>query len=148
MKPYALYTLLILGFSIPLFSQAQQQKGLIQRNFDSLVFYPDSTIQYAYRLKRGKLHGFAVEYDSLGKTKYIGQYKRGKKYGRWEHYRGYYAYHDRREKKDDLMFLNHGFYSYYYHHKIRLKNFKELYESLLGFAPNDLDVIRKVLFLY
>jgi hypothetical protein len=78
--------ILLLVFSIFFFNDAfaQAEKNAILTNFDSIVYYTDSTIESAYTLKRGKAHGYAIEFDSLGRPYAIGKYSKGSKDGNWK----------------------------------------------------------------
>jgi len=62
---------------------AQGNNDHIINNFNTLEYYPDSTIKVAYNLKRGKIRGYCVEYDSSGIPEWIGKYRNGLKHGEW-----------------------------------------------------------------
>lgn len=64
-------------------ASAQAQKNAILANFDSIAYYPDSTIESAYKVRKGKAHGYAIEFDSLGRPVAIGKYVKGEKDGGW-----------------------------------------------------------------
>ena len=67
---------------------AQQSIGGIVQNFNTIEWYPDSTIKAAYNIKRKKYRGYAIEFDTLGKPEWIGKYKNGVKHGAWNQFNG------------------------------------------------------------
>jgi hypothetical protein len=61
----------------------QQDKQKIIKAFDKVTYYSDSTIKCAYFIKGNKYNGYAIEFDTLGEAKAIGQYWKGKKHSYW-----------------------------------------------------------------
>ncbi len=77
------FLVLLLGTFLFRDASAQAEKKAILANFDSIVYYPDSTIENAYTMRKGKAHGYAIEFDSLGLPVAIGKYVKGEKDGGW-----------------------------------------------------------------
>ncbi len=64
-------------------SKGQADKAKILSAFQQFDYYPDSTIKCAYKIKKERKHGYAIEFDSTGAPDFIGEYKRGKRKGSW-----------------------------------------------------------------
>ena len=79
MKPL----LLILAFLLSTLSFAQQPKAQLVSGFDSVTYFSDGTISKTFMLKKGKLHGYSIEFTENGAPLLIGKYKDGKKDGPW-----------------------------------------------------------------
>jgi len=65
--------------------QAQVDKYRIIKAFDSIEYYSDSTIKCAYKIKRRKPNGYAIEFRENGDVLCIGKYKQSKKNGHWQY---------------------------------------------------------------
>ena len=79
-KLYMAVLVIVMSYSN---SQAQHSAHAITEHFNTIEWYPDSTIKAAYNLKRKKYRGYAIEFDALGNPEWIGKYKNGVKHGRW-----------------------------------------------------------------
>ncbi len=84
---YLIPSFLLLGQS----SNGQSNNINIISSFDSIVFNPDSTIKFAYKINKGLYESYAIEFDTLNIPKAIGKYKKGKKKGNWLYTNGSYS---------------------------------------------------------
>ena len=75
-----IFLLLGLLVTFSTFAQADQEK--IKASFDTIVYYPDSTIKGAYHLRKGLYNGYTIEYTESGRI-IVGKYKKGKPNGVW-----------------------------------------------------------------
>ncbi|PHR27759.1 MAG: hypothetical protein COA38_12875 [Fluviicola sp.] len=64
-------------------SIAQDNTDHVIAQFNTLEYYPDSTIKIAYNLKGNKIRGYSVEFNSTGRPIWIGKYRNGLKHGKW-----------------------------------------------------------------
>lgn len=62
--------------------EAQDVSALASR-YDSVTYYPDSTVKSLYHLRKGLLNGQAIEFSEAGMPTDIGEWKRGKRHGIW-----------------------------------------------------------------
>ena len=62
--------------------EAQDLTALASR-YDSVAFYPESSIKGLYNLRRGLLNGEAIEFNEAGVPTDIGVFKRGKRHRIW-----------------------------------------------------------------
>lgn len=81
MKPFKY---LIIGLAL-LRSTATtgQDIGNLASHFDSVAYYPDSTVKGLYHLRKERLDGQAVEFNESGEPTDIGEFKRGERKGTW-----------------------------------------------------------------
>ena len=63
-------------------ASAQDLTALVSR-YDSVAFYPDSTIKGLYHLRKGLPNGVAIEFSEKGTPTDIGEFKRGQRHGVW-----------------------------------------------------------------
>ena len=63
-------------------ASAQDLTALANR-YDSVAFYPDSTIKGLYHLRKGQPNGGAIEFSETGTPTDIGEFKRGQRHGVW-----------------------------------------------------------------
>lgn len=63
-------------------ASAQDLTALVSQ-YDSVAFYPDSTIKGLYHLRKGLLNGVAIEFSEKGTPTDIGDFKRGQRHGVW-----------------------------------------------------------------
>jgi hypothetical protein len=74
--------LLMFGLLVTVSTLAQTSLEKMKSSFDTIVYYPDSTMKGAYHLKKGLYNGYAIEYEPKGEI-VVGKYKKGKKNGVW-----------------------------------------------------------------
>ena len=74
--------LFIFGISLSFIGSGQTSREKIIASFDTVIYYPDSTIKSAIHLKKGYYSGYTIEYGQTGKI-LVGKYKKGKPDGLW-----------------------------------------------------------------
>ena len=60
-----------------------QDAAVLINKYDCVVYYPDSTVKSLYHVRKGMLHGEAIEFNESGKPTELGGFKRGHRSGVW-----------------------------------------------------------------